>query len=417
MEFQTLTDEQYQGFIDQYDRVYLTQLLEYGDVRRDEGVEIARVGLLNGGEIVAAATVVLEPWKKVFRRACVYYGPMLDYRETGLLREFITGLKAWAHKERSVIALRVNPYVLRRFYKDITPGPETEIAKSVDSVMNDLGGRRVLGDFYTDPTIQPNHMYTKDLGNMSFEQILSSVKNNVRTDIRNATANGVEVEFLGPEDFGVLRAVLDHTEDRTGMPPITDANLARCRDMMEKMGTARYLFPAAILDTNRALKSIAQETETIELQMKLLEPDHQHTPTRKQQKQLKELKFRHDALIRRREKTLKVSRERGEHVVLTASLFVETPTDLIYHHSGGYEDLASFRGIYAIHEAMLKHAALRGLRWYNMHAVPDLADENGPGLGVLEFKRHFQGNVEELVGTYEFPIRPFLARVLGAVGG
>ncbi|MFZ1383086.1 MAG: peptidoglycan bridge formation glycyltransferase FemA/FemB family protein, partial [Scrofimicrobium sp.] len=271
------------------------------------------------------------------------------------------------------------------------------------------------GDFYTDPTVQPNHMYTKDLGNMNYDEVMASVKNNVRTDIRNAAANGVRVEYLGPDDFGILRAILDHTEDRTGMPPITDENLGRCRDMMVQMGTARYLFPAAVLDTGAALKSIGDELRVVEAEMAALQPDEEGgAPTKKQQKQLKELQFRYDAQQRRRDKTLKVQQERGERVILTASLFVETPTDLIYHHSGAYADLASFRGIYAIHEAMLRHAVDNGLRWYNMHAVPDLTDEDGPGLGVLDFKRHFQGDVEELVGTYEFALRQFLAKRLGA---
>ncbi|MFZ1381628.1 MAG: peptidoglycan bridge formation glycyltransferase FemA/FemB family protein [Scrofimicrobium sp.] len=415
MEFRALTDEQYQEFIDQYDRVYLTQLVEYGDVRSAGGARVDRVGLIDDGKVVGAATVVYEPWARLFRRAIVHFGPMLDYDNADLVRTFMTELKKWVMKNPRVIALRVNPYVIRRPYEDLEAGDATQRAQQLDQVMAEVGGVPVEGDYFDGVDIHPIYLYSKNLEGMTYDEAFASFKNNVRTDIRNAAANGVRVEYLGPDDLDVIKKLLDHTEERTEMPHVEDSAIDLVRNMMVQMGTERYVYPVAVLDTKEALESIGDELRVVEVEMAALRPDEEGgAPTKKQQKQLKELRFRYDALQRRRDKTLKVQQERGERVILTASLYVETPSDLIFHYSGGYDDLASFRGVYAVHEAMIKRAIERGKRWYNMNVIRGVFEEGEPGFGLLDYKRHFQGTVEELVGTYEFPLRPFLAKKLGA---
>lgn len=420
VEFRPLSDEEYRDFLGRQSRVYMTQLVEYGDARAKDGLRVDRVGMLADGEVVGAATVIFEPWKKFFKRANVLYGPSLDYTNPKLVRAFMSLLRRWVREDPQVLSIRVNPYVVRRPYEDTTPGEDLEVATIIDDCMRAVGAKKVEGEFYEDSSVQPRFMYSKDLAGLDYKQVLASTGNNVRSGIRKAAANGVHVEYLGPDDLEVIKPILDHTAERTGMPVVSSYVLERYRRMMRDMGPNRFMFPAAVLDTTMALDSIDQELESISVKLRRLNQTAVEAAasgrelSRKQGNQLRQLETRREALERNRDRTREVRETEGERVVLAASLFLETPTDLIFHHSGGYEHLDHYRGIYAIHGEMLKRATERGLRWYNMNAISGVFEEGGHGYGVFDFKRNFHGTVEEWVGSYDLPIRPHLARALGA---
>lgn len=417
MEFRELTDAEYRDLLGRQDRVYLSQLVEYGDARRLEGTVVQRVGLLaDDGTPLGAATIYNQPWKKVFFRAIAYYGPMVDFMDESLALNLVRELVRWVKKDPRVLALRVNPFVHRRPYRDITPGEESEEARAVDRVMALAGATKVKGEYQDGVSVAANFLYTKDLGRMNYEEVLASTGNNVRAGIRKAASNGVKVEYLGTEDFAILRDVLDHTAERTEMPPVLPDDLERARQLMRLMGPETCHYMVAILDAEETLRAIDTELESVKEELAHfdeLEKDRQLT--RKQHNAREQLRDRINGLLRRRDKTERVRSKHGEKVVLTASQFIETPTDMIFYYSGGYSDLADYRGIYAVHNEMMKRAVQKGLRWYNLNVIPGVFDAEQPGYGLVDYKRNFHGNVEELVGTYEFAIRPRLAKWLGAI--
>ncbi|WRS29591.1 peptidoglycan bridge formation glycyltransferase FemA/FemB family protein [Actinomycetaceae bacterium MB13-C1-2] len=421
VEFRALSDREYQAFLDDQERVYLTQLIEYGDVRREEGRRVDRVGLVDDGRVVGAATVVYESWMRIFRRALVHFGPVLNFDDSDLVRLFIEELKQWVMRDPRVIVLRVNPDMIRRPYDDLIAGDESSAAKRLDATMAMVGATKVKGEYFDDTSIHPIFMYSKDLAGLDFRQAIASTGNNVRSGIRKAASGGVRVRFLGADDFPVLKSALDHTVERTGMPEISDDALERTRRLMKRMGPEKFQLVVSELDVEASLTAIEGELEALSAKIDGLERDQREAETRglsfskKHANQLREARTRNDALIRNKTKTEEVRRKYGDRPILTVSTFVETPSDMIFYHSGGYDDLASYRGIYAVHEAMIARSIERGKRWYNLHVIQGVFEEGKPGFGLLDYKRNFHGTIEELVGTYEFALRPFLARNTGAV--
>ena len=111
MDFTRLSDQDYQAFVAAQERCFYTQLPEYGDVREAEGFAVERVGLVRGGEVRGVATIVYQPWKKLFRRAVVPYGPVLDWSDKQLVQDFFEHLRGWVERDRKVLTLRVNPQI------------------------------------------------------------------------------------------------------------------------------------------------------------------------------------------------------------------------------------------------------------------------------------------------------------------
>jgi lipid II:glycine glycyltransferase (peptidoglycan interpeptide bridge formation enzyme) len=75
----------------------------------------------------------------------------------------------------------------------------------------------------------------------------------------------------------------------------------------------------------------------------------------------------------------------------------------------------AFNGVYAVVNEAMKRSLAHGVRRFNMMGFfPDFSRNNG----LLEFKKQYNGHIEELVGTYVCdlqPLRFFLARAAGKV--
>ncbi len=422
MDFTRLSDQDYQAFVAAQERCFYTQLPVYGDVREAEGFTVERVGLVHNGDVRGVATIVYQPWKKLFRRAVVPYGPVIDWNDRDLVRSFFEHLISWVERDRKVLTLRVNPLLKRREYRDISPIKTNENAGFFETVMEDLGAERVTKEFYESSDIQVRFAYVKDLASMDYDAVVASCHQTVRTAFRKAGANGVTVKFLGPEDFHILENVMTHTAERTAMERVAPAMMSYYRDLMARMGPEGVLLPAAILSCPDALGQIAEERELVTAEIATLEAleraahEQDRHLGKKQRNRLKELRSRVEVLDRRANETEAIRSEYGDDVVLSASLFVHSPHELVYLISGSYAQFQSYSGIYLIHRAMIEWALERDVRWYNMFGITGDFTSDASDAGVLHFKRQFNGDVEEYVGTYDIPLRKCLASALNAVG-
>lgn len=423
MVFTELTETEYIRFVEQQPRVFFTQLPGYANVRAKEGYEVHYVGTLGrDGAVVAAATVILQPWKKMFRRAVIPYGPLLDWDDADLVREFFEGLRDHFHKDRRVLSIRLNPLLSRRFYDDIEVVGENPQAASLEEVLSSLDAIHLDYDSDVVADVQEKFAFVKEIGGMDYKQVVASCGQVVRTGFNRLGTNGVRVEFKKPEDIGILKNVLAHTAERTAMHEFSDATVAYYRDLMKGLGEGEAFLPVAILDCEEALRLISEEQH--ELNDKLTQLDAQAKQAEAQGRQLgkkqrnarKECEARHEVLERRAAETEQIRAESGTEVILAASLFLHSPHELVYLVSGAYAQYQSHYGIYLIHRAMIEWSVAHDVHWYNMFGITGDFTEDASDAGVLHFKRQFKGNVEEYVGTYVLPIRPRLAKQLDALG-
>lgn len=420
MHLTSLSLEDYAQFYHSRERAFFTQSPEYGQVRLRAGHRVERVGLVDGTKIVAAATIVYQPWKRFFRRAHVPYGPIVDWENHRLVEEFFSKLLAWVKRDRAVLSLRVNPLLTKRDYTDVTPGELNADAQHFESMVLKLGGEPVLSSLYGGGEILVQFAYVKNLEGMDYAQAAASCGQVVRTGFNRKGSNGVEVRFLGPQDIGALQDVLQHTSERTGMEAITSSAIAYYQALMAELGSDQAFMPVAVLNCRNALSSIRMEkTQAAEKLAELRKLEQQTEESgrvlgRKQRNQINEIASRLDVLNRRENETSAIQAEHGDEVVLAASLFIASPGELVYLVSGAYAEFQSYYGIYLIHRAMFEWAAENGIKWYNTFGISGDFTDTAPDAGVLHFKRQFAGSVEEYVGTFDFLFRPRLARLLGA---
>lgn len=430
MRFVRVSEAAYASFIHSQDRVLFPQLPGAIAVRRGEGFRVDLVGVVEGNKnstgddrerLVAAAAVLYQPWKRVFLRAKVIYGPVLDYSRPELVSFFFKELTSFLRADKKVLSLRVNPPLIRNFYDDVTPGEETPEAVQLDEAIANAGGTRYLKEFYEDNDVQVHYSYVKDLDGMNLQQAMKSTAQAMRTGFNRWGTPGLTVEYLTPETFDEFIKVYDSTTARTGAHDVSESSYNYYREMQE-VAPESVIIPAAYLDCDAYLKGVADERAEITVKMDDLHKREVDLAaegkqlSKKQANARKEMADRLAVLDKREAETREVQAKAGNKVLLAASYFVVSPNELLYLLSGAYEEYQSYFGVYLIHRAMFEYAIENDLRWYNTFGISGIFTPEAFDAGVLHFKRQFKGNVEEYVGTYDFALRGPMSRVLGSVG-
>lgn len=420
MQIVELTESAYADFVSGVPETSFAQMPGALEARARQGVKVGYVGLADAdGKVLAAAAIRFQPWKKVFQRAVIAYGPTFADYSPEIAEAFVSGLLAHLKKKRTVLSLRMNPTLVRRRFEGDEPGPTSSAASTFDAVIEAHGGRRVVRRSGEGYDVQVEYVYIKDLEGMDFPAAVKSMAQPMRTGFNRHGTPGVSVEFLTPEQFPVLQEVLDHTADRKDMSDYSASAHRYYQALMETM-PEQVFAPVAVLDVPVYLEGIESELKDVEAKAAELEARREALEAegkvlgKKQRNALNELASRRKVLEDRAAVAREQQAEAGDRITLAGAFFVAAGNELVYLLSGAYRKYQSYMGVYLIHREMVKWAIENGITRYNTFGVSGDLTENAPDAGVLAFKRQFNGHIEEYAGTYDLPIRPFLAGRLGA---
>jgi lipid II:glycine glycyltransferase (peptidoglycan interpeptide bridge formation enzyme) len=91
-------------------------------------------------------------------------------------------------------------------------------------------------------------------------------------------------------------------------------------------------------------------------------------------------------------------------ITLSGSMFMLIQPEVIYLSSGNYEEFMKFNSQYLIQWELIKYGIKHGFKKHNFYGIPANIHEHPKDYGIYEFKRGFNGYVEELIGEWELPI-------------
>ena len=137
--------------------------------------------------------------------------------------------------------------------------------------------------------------------------------------------------------------------------------------------------------------------------------------TKARDRELAELAERLTTLDSQESQARKTAEEHGEDIPFNAILSFRIGEELILLLGGMDKRFAAYGRDYPVERAMFKWACDHGLSVYNTFGISGIFDESAPDAPVLAFKRWLNGNVEEFIGTFVIPVRPRLAKAVGAL--
>lgn len=173
---------------------HVLQSWEWGDLKARTGWEPLRLALFDGGEIKAAAQVLVRSLPRgLGRLAYVAKGPVLDYQDTPLLASTLAALRVLAAEQR-VISLKIEPEIC-----EPSPVPSELIARGLEEA-SPVQMRSTIWVDLTPPE----------------DDILARQKQKTRYNIRLAGRKGVAVRIGGKEDIDDWYRMYEVTAARDG---------------------------------------------------------------------------------------------------------------------------------------------------------------------------------------------------------
>lgn len=387
MKFKVITEKEYQKFWSKHPQKTFLSSIEIGKLRQKNGFGVDFLGAFDGDKLVAAA--MLTSKLRRFNKKDFYCprGPLMDYNNKKLVDYFIEKLADFA-KKNGGYQLRIDPYVIKQ-QRDI----DGEIVEGGEDNLNAIDNLRTLG-FKKVPVARREQvawMFSLDLEGKSEERIMKEMSASTRQRVRRTERIGIDIRELKLDELEAFQDILDETAERKSFH---SRDLKYHQEMFKLFGDQVKFFITS-LDLDKYSKKLHAELDKKTEQLKKAKKEGEKKNIEKDIASLN-LKLKEADQIR--EKT-------GKKVInLSSSMFILMQPEVIYLESGNYNQYMKFNAQYLIQWELIKYGIKNGFKKHNFYGIPDKINTHPKDYGIYEFKKGFNGYVEELIGEYELPL-------------
>ena len=393
MQFLEITEEEYRKYWENHPLKAFLSAPEIGELRKSNGWDVYFVGVKKKSDVAAAAMIVSH--KRHFGKYEFYAprGVLVDYEDKELLNYFLKEIKKFV-KEHHGYIFRMDPYVIykeRDIDGNIVEGGEDH--SNVVSFLEEFGFKKV-----SIPEMeQVGWMFSLPLEGKSREQILKEMKPNTRNTIRKTEKIGITVKELGYDELDHFQNIMVETGERKNFSIRSVDYYQKMYELFHDKGEVKYYVTE--LDLVKYKKKLEQDKKSAEDKLSKLS-DAKYNDG--QRKNLENEIVSYEKRIKEAED---IRKEKNTDVItLSGSMFMIIQPEIIYLSSGNYEEFMKFNSQYLLQWMMIQYGLEHDFKKHNFYGIPANINEHPKDYGIYEFKRGFNGIVEELIGEFELPI-------------
>lgn len=407
VKFERITQNELANFLQECNtRYFYSQSDKYINVcdAMDRSYDI--LALKNGQEILATGIVFKYRFKKIFQKSELVFGPVVRDTNTDYFIEFMKQLVLFYRRNLRVISLEVVPLILDRFFDDVEVIGENAEAKLIKRELAEMGFKHINRDFSEAPyNTQVKYIYVKDIKDKDFKEIEKTFVAELRRRMKKAKELDVKVRFLKPDELDIMEEIFAETSDRVHY----QVNLKTTKYIAENYDEAYY--PVAYIDVLESLKSLNESLEATEAETeKINKNNEEFGENKKRINRLNNANNLKKNIIEKIADVKALGEKYGNIIYMSSGSFYVTPSDMVYLQGGMRREFEDYYPNHALLESMIQLAIDKNCKYFNFFGISaaSLVDENASDYGVLQFKRNFVGEVQELIGTYEYNYLPFL---------
>ena len=387
------------------DRYYLQQAAVYSKMQNFNNLKTKILAVKENDEVLAYATFIYFPYKKFFFKVTAQHGPIMDYSNTELVRFYMTELKKYFAKDFHVLCVRVNPFLNERIYKDIEYVETTKESIETDKILTSLGYKPLNDDLFTNPTLASRCIYSRELEEtLTEDTLLKTVSTMAKRSINKAIKEGItvkEIDIFNDEDAAIFDSINKSTEDRINFQIRTSEYF---RNLKTALGDKLHLM-VSYLDCDSLISKLNKEIEDFNSEKTKL-TEKLESGKVNPEKTMNKIARIDESIAFNNDKIAKISSLKEDHgniIYLSCASFIETKQDLIYFTGGMKKEFSRFNGSYLVMYTMIKYAIRNNFKIFNFFGTSkEFTSEDATDYSVLQFKRHFNGNVEYFMDNYEF---------------
>ena len=387
------------------DRYYLQQAAVYSKMQNFNNLKTKILAVKENDEVLAYAIFIYFPYKKFFFKVTAQHGPIMDYSNTELVRFYMTELKKYFAKDFRVLCVRVNPFLNERIYKDIEYVETTKESIETDKILTSLGYKPLNDDLFTNPTLASRCIYSRELEEtLTEDTLLKTVSTMAKRSINKAIKEGItvkEIDIFKDEDAAIFDSINKSTEDRINFQIRTSEYF---RNLKTALGDKLHLM-VSYLDCDSLISKLNKEIEDFNSEKTKL-TEKLESGKVNPEKTMNKIARIDESIAFNNDKIAKISSLKEDHgniIYLSCASFIETKQDLIYFTGGMKKEFSRFNGSYLVMYTMIKYAIRNNFKIFNFFGTSkEFTSEDATDYSVLQFKRHFNGNVEYFMDNYEF---------------
>ena len=393
MKFQEITEKEYREFWETHPLKTFLSAPEISKLREKSNWETYYVGIKEDKKLIAATMLLSH--KRHFGKY-EFYSPrgfLLDFKDENVLSFFTEELKKYI-KEKKGYILRIDPYVIykeRDIDGNIVEGGEDN--SNVVENLYKLGYKKVP----TKNMEQVGWMFSLGLEGKDEEQIMKEMKPNTRNTIRKAEKFGISVNEISYDELDRFQSIMEETSKRKGF---SNRKLSYYQEMYKLFHDRNEVkFFITELNLKKYVDGLKKEMKEKEEKMNSLS-DAKYNDGAK-----KNLTNEIASFEKRIKESEEIIESTGKDIItLSGSMFMLIKPEVIYLSSGNYEEFMKFNSQYLIQWELIKYGIENGFKKHNFYGIPENINEHPKDYGIYEFKRGFNGYVEELIGEFELPI-------------
>ena len=393
MQFLEITEEEYRKYWENHPLKAFLSAPEIGELRKSNGWDVYFVGVKKKSDVAAAAMIVSH--KRHFGKYEFYAprGVLVDYEDKELLNYFLKEIKKFV-KEHHGYIFRMDPYVIykeRDIDGNIVEGGEDH--SDVVSFLEEFGFKKV-----SIPEMeQVGWMFSLPLEGKSREQILKEMKPNTRNTIRKTEKIGITVKELGYDELDRFQNIMVETGERKNFSIRSVDYYKKMYELFHDKGEVKYYVTE--LDLVKYKEKLEEEKKNATEKLSSL------SDAKYNDGQRKNLENEIASYEKRIKEAEDIRKEKNTDVItLSGSMFMIIEPEVIYLSSGNYEEFMKFNSQYLLQWMMIQYGIEHGFKKHNFYGIPANINEHPKDYGIYEFKRGFNGIVEELIGEFELPI-------------
>ena len=374
---------EYDGFVKEHPMVNLLQSSAWEKVKSDWNHE--RFGVYEGEKLLAVASILIKSLPLGYKMFYIPRGPILDYRDTELLKFVLQSIKSYARSKKAIF-VTFDPSICQSQHlvnQDKTEYPEN---LALVETLGQLGVKWSGQTAEMDDTIQPRIQAKIYKENFEEDKLSKSTKQAIRT----AQNKGVEIQFGGTELLAPFSFLMKKTEKRK---EIHLRNEDYYKKLLDNFKDKAYI-TLATLDVSKR----SQELEEQLAKYRALEETFtESTRTSKVEAQKKEKERLLEELT-----FLQEYIDAGQaRVPLAATLTLEFGQTSVNLYAGMDDVFKRYNAPILTWYETARYAFERGMVWQNLGGV-----ENSLNGGLYHFKEKFNPTIEEYLGEFTMPTHP-----------
>ena len=393
MQFREISEEKYRKFWENHPLKSFLSSPEIGKLRESNGWDVYFVGVEKDKKLVAATMLVSH--KRHFGKYEFYAprGILVDFYDKDLVHYFVLEIKKFIKSHHGYI-FRMDPYLTYK-ERDID-GNVVEGGVDNSSVVLDLehlGFKKV-----SIPNMeQVGWMFSLPLEGKSEEDILKEMKSGTRNKIRKTEKFGITVNELGYDELDRFQNIMVETGERKNFAVRDVSYFKKMYELFHDKGEVKYYVTE--------LDLVKYEEKLKSDRKKSVEKLESLSAAKYNEGQKKNLENEIASFDKRIKEAEDIRNEKKTDVItLSGSMFMIIQPEIIYLSSGNYEEFLKFDSQYLIQWKMIQYGIKHGFKKHNFYGIPANINTHPKDYGIYEFKRGFNGIVEELIGEFELPI-------------